>query len=94
MKGSPVEVIVTFFASVLGVWIASAGFLGYLFQRLGTLSRVIFITVGLALLVPLGFVEGGFIIRLAVAVIAVALLVKEFLTRTSVKEKGQLAGRV
>jgi hypothetical protein len=29
-----------------------------------------------------------------VAVIAVALLVKEFLTRASVIEKGQLAGRV
>jgi len=94
MKGGPVEVIVTFFTAVLGVWIASAGFLGYLFRRLGTLSRVIFITVGLALLVPLGFVEGSLMIRLAVAVIAVALLVKEFLTRASVIEKGQLAGRV
>ncbi len=94
MKGSPVEVIVTFFTAVLGVWIASAGFLGYLFQRLGALSRVIFITVGLALLVPLGFVESSWMIRLTVAFFAVALLGKEFLASASVKEKGPLAGRV
>ena len=52
MQGGAVEIIIAFVSAVAGVWMASAGFLGYLLRPLGPAARLGFVVAGLSLLVP------------------------------------------
>ena len=65
LKGEPLEVSVAVGTAAVGIWLASAGFLGYFFRPMGALSRLGFVVGGLALLVPAGAFRGALYLDLA-----------------------------
>ena len=65
LKGEPLEVGVAVGTAAVGIWLASAGFLGYFFRPMGTLSRLGFVVGGLALLVPAGAFRGALSLDIA-----------------------------
>jgi len=81
MDGGIFEVLSSFVTAVLGVWIASCGFIGYLFRPIGMIFRLIFIAAGLALLLPGHAVEYGILINTAGAVVSLVLIGREFMAR-------------
>lgn len=81
MRGGTIEVVVSFVCAVVGVWIASAGFLGFFMNKLGLLMRAFFVVVGLSLVLPVGVIEGGTTIRITGASLAAVILGREFLMR-------------
>jgi len=81
MKGSAIDVIASLIAALIGVWIASAGFLGYLFDRLNLVIRALFVVAGLSLLLPVNVIEGGFMIRISGVALTVLLIGRELLVR-------------
>ena len=81
MHGSAIDVLVAFVCAVAGVWVASAGFLGFFMTRLGLPMRVLFVVAGLSLLLPMEVLEAGVAIRIGGAVITAILLGREFLIR-------------
>lgn len=81
MKGSAVDVIVSFAAALIGVWIVSAGLLGYLFQRLNAPLRVLFFLAGIALLLPAQAIPPGLIIKAVGAIAAILLVGREVVAR-------------
>ncbi len=80
-RGELVPVLTLFVAAVAGVWLGSAGMMGYFFDRLNTLQRIAFMGCGLTLLLPLHLIEGGLSIRIGGAVLAVLLVGREFLVK-------------
>ena len=81
MRGGAIVVIASLIAALVGVWIASAGFLGYLFDRLNMVQRILYIVSGLALLLPVNVVDGGYMIRIAGVALTVLLIGRELLVR-------------
>lgn len=65
LKGEPLEVGVAVVTAAVGIWLASAGFLGFFFRAMGALSRFGFVVGGLALLVPAGAFRGALYLDLA-----------------------------
>ena len=59
LKGTPLEVSVAVSTAAVGIWLASAGFLGYFFRPMEALPRLGFVAGGLALLVPAGAFQGA-----------------------------------
>ena len=70
LKGEPLEVTVAVGTAAVGIWIASAGFLGFFFRAMGALSRLGFVEGGLALLVPAGAFRGALYLDLIGLVLA------------------------
>jgi len=81
MRGSAIDVIASLIAALVGVWIASAGFLGYLFDRLNLAFRVIYVVAGMSLLLPVNVIDEGFMIRIAGAALTVLLVGRELLAK-------------
>ena len=65
LKGGALEVSVAVSTAAVGIWLASAGFLGYFFRPMETLPRLGFVVGGLALLVPAGAFQGALYLDLA-----------------------------
>ena len=59
MEGSALTIIHTAATAVIGVWLVSAGFMGFFARPLGTLHRVLFMAAGLLLFFPAGGVSYG-----------------------------------
>jgi len=59
MEGSALQIIHTAATAVVGVWLVSAGFMGFLARPLGTAHRVLFMAAGLLLFFPAGGVSYG-----------------------------------
>ncbi len=59
MEGSALEIIYTAATAVIGVWLVSAGFMGFFARPLGTPHRVLFMAAGLLLFFPAGGVSYG-----------------------------------
>ena len=83
MQGSVIEVATSFVTAVLGVGIASCGFIGYLYRPMGAAFRIAFVAAGLALLLPGGAVPYGIAVNVAGALFAVLLVGREYRTRRS-----------
>ncbi len=81
MNGEPLIILILFIAAVAGVWIGSAGMMGYFLDRLNVLQRIVFMACGLALLLPLHLLEGGIFIRIGGAVLAAILVGREFMLK-------------
>jgi TRAP transporter 4TM/12TM fusion protein len=86
MEGRPVDVIVAALTAFAGVWVATAGVLGYLTRPLNFPMRIVFLAAGIALMVPTrafpaaAYVESvGFV--LAAALVAGELMAKRRLKR-------------
>ena len=81
MQGGALEILTAFVTAVVGVWISSCGFIGYLFRPMGPVFRIAFILTGLALLLPGHAVPHGITLNIAGAVAAVLLVGREYLAR-------------
>jgi TRAP transporter 4TM/12TM fusion protein len=77
MAGDPWLIVVDFVAAVAGVWLVSAGIMGYSVRRLGAPGRVYYGITGLCLLIPLEAFGGGRWVNLAGLGMAIALVVGE-----------------
>lgn len=73
MQGPAWEIIVSLATATLGVFIASVGFIGYLFRPLNGLFRAATIISGIALLLPPHAIPYGFAVN-GIGVLAVVLL--------------------
>jgi len=74
MQGGAVEIVIAFASAVAGVWMASAGFLGYLLHPLGPVARLGFVVAGLSLLVPAGAFPQAFYLDLFGAALGAVLV--------------------
>ncbi len=59
MEGSALEIIHTAATAVIGVWLVSAGFMGFFARPLGITHRVVFMAAGFLLFFPAGGVSYG-----------------------------------
>ncbi len=59
MEGSALEITHTAATAVIGVWLVSAGFMGFFARPLGTADRVLFMAAGFLLFFPAGGVSYG-----------------------------------
>lgn len=59
MEGSALEIIHTAATAVIGVWLVSAGFMGFFARPLGAVYRVLFMAAGFLLFFPAGGVSYG-----------------------------------
>ena len=75
MEGSALEILHTAATAVIGVWLVSAGFMGYFARPLGPLHRVLFMAAGLLLFFPAGGVSYGIWTDVAGACLAGVLAV-------------------
>ena len=90
--GSTLSVATAFVTAVIGVWIASCGLMGYLFQPLNALLRLLFFAAGIALLIPGDAFSEGVTINIAGAVVAVLLVGRELLVRRNGRAPRQAEG--
>ena len=81
MMGDPLDIVVAFVAAVLGVWIASAGMMGYLLRPIPGAVRPVYLVAGLSLLVPTELFDGAVAFRIGGAIVALLLLAHEFWVR-------------
>jgi TRAP transporter 4TM/12TM fusion protein len=75
MEGSALEIIHTAATAVIGVWLVSAGFMGYFARPLSIGHRVVFMAAGLLLFFPAGGVSYGIWTDVAGACLAGVLAV-------------------
>ena len=59
MEGSALTILHTAATAAIGVWLVSAGFMGFFARPLGTLHRVLFMAAGFLLFFPAGGVSYG-----------------------------------
>ena len=59
MEGSAFEILHTAATAVIGVWLVSAGFMGFFARPLGAVHRVLFMAAGFLLFFPAGGVSYG-----------------------------------
>ena len=81
MRGSFLEVAIAFIAAFFGIWLGSAGLLGYFTKRLNPAVRALFFACGIALLFPIDIVDGGIVIRLAGAALGAVLIGREIIDK-------------
>ena len=59
MEGSALQILHTAATAVIGVWLVSAGFMGFFARPLGAIHRVLFMAAGFLLFFPAGGVSYG-----------------------------------
>ena len=59
MQGEPANILLAAGTAVVGVWLISVGFTGYLFSHLDSLRRGLFIVAGISLLTPANAFAGA-----------------------------------
>ena len=79
MDGGVFEVLIAFVTAVIGVWIASCGFIGYLYRPIGFLFRLVFIAAGISLLLPGDAIPHGITVNVVGALVATALIGREYM---------------
>ncbi len=77
LQGAPMQIAQALVTALAGVWLVSAGFVGYLFRPLPLDRRVLFVVAGFLLLVPAGAASWGPLSDLVGLCLAVALLAVE-----------------
>lgn len=81
MQGEAVQVLTALVLACIGVWIASCGFIGYLFRPIGAAFRLLFVAAGLALLVPGDAFTYGVAINVTGGILAFLLIGREYMAR-------------
>jgi TRAP transporter 4TM/12TM fusion protein len=87
MRGSVGQVVLSVVTAGLGVWVASAGFVGYFTRPLPFIPRIGFVAAGLALLVPAQAFHGAMIVEVCGAVVGAICVGHELITARSRKAK-------
>lgn len=73
-QGTPLEIIRIFVFSVAGVWLVSAGWIGFFGGMMNTLWRLAFVLAGIACFVPGSAISNGYLINLAGMGVGIALV--------------------
>ena len=81
MRGEASEILISAFTALAGVWLVSAGMIGYLFHRQSVVERIAFIAAGLALMIPANAVSGQFTTDIAGFALGAVLVGRQFLGR-------------
>ena len=77
MQGSVWLILQTSITAIFGVWMVSAGFVGYFSRPLDMLHRVIFIGAGVLMMIPASAMEYGNWTDIVGALAAILLILKE-----------------
>jgi TRAP transporter 4TM/12TM fusion protein len=85
MQGKPINVLIAVATALLGVWIATTGILGYLFQPMRPLTRAFAIAAGVALMIPNQAFAGAVYIEVAGFIFAAVLVTGEVFTSRRLK---------
>jgi TRAP transporter 4TM/12TM fusion protein len=83
MQGTVYDSAVAFVTAVAGVWLATAGLLGYFLRPMGWMLRIAFGVAGIALLIPARAFPGAGTIEIFGIALASALVASEFWQRRS-----------
>jgi len=81
MRGEPIDVAVAFISSMIGVWLGSVAMMGYFLRPITPVMRIVYGAVGAGLLAPAQAYDGGDLVRISAAVVAVVLIAVEFRAR-------------
>jgi TRAP transporter 4TM/12TM fusion protein len=81
LKGDPVFIVIDFVTAVAGVWFISAAVMGYGMRDLGWIDRLLYLTAGVCLIVPVGAFAPARWMNIAGVVLVVALLAWERMLR-------------
>jgi TRAP-type uncharacterized transport system fused permease subunit len=85
LDGTALEVVLAVATAVGGVWLVSAGFVGYLFRPLTVERRMSFVVAGVCLMVPANVGWWGVWTDIAGAVLAAALIASELVMARRVR---------
>jgi TRAP-type uncharacterized transport system fused permease subunit len=85
MQGQPFEVAVAAVTAFMGVWIATAGVLGYFFQPMRWPIRIAYLAAGLALMVPNEAFASAVYVEIAGFVLALLVIGGEFVATRRLK---------
>jgi TRAP transporter 4TM/12TM fusion protein len=85
MQGQPFEVAVAAVTAFMGVWIATAGVLGYFFQPMRWPIRIAYLAAGLALMVPNEAFASAVYVEIAGFVLALLVIGGEFVVTRRLK---------
>jgi TRAP-type uncharacterized transport system fused permease subunit len=77
MVGGGVWIVLAIVTAIAGVWLASAGMLGYFSRPLGWFMRTVFLVAGLSLLIPAEAFAGAVYIDVFGAVLGVLVVAWE-----------------
>jgi TRAP-type uncharacterized transport system fused permease subunit len=93
MQGRLIDIVIAAVTAFMGVWIATAGVLGYFFRPMSTLMRGVYIAAGVALMVPNQAFTNAMYLEIAGFVLVVTVVGSELLVRRQVRAARQLMGR-
>ena len=88
MEGGAGQVILATVTAIAGVWLASAGMLGYFARPLGWAMRMIFLIAGLALLIPAEAFTGALYLDAAGAALGALAAGRELLAHRATRAAG------
>jgi TRAP transporter 4TM/12TM fusion protein len=80
--GRPEMIVFDIATAFVGIWLISAGFVGYALRLVAGLERAAFILSGTLLLIPLSMFAHTIYLNLAGAVLAAALMARQFAQRS------------
>tara|TARA_Y100001960_G_C14507543_1_gene744788 strand:- start:32 stop:877 length:846 start_codon:yes stop_codon:yes gene_type:complete len=86
MEGSTGDIIWSFGAALIGVWIVSCGFLGFIFTNINLVMRLLCVIAGFLLVLPDSVVPLGSILKI-IALAAVLLFTAIELIRAKARKK-------
>ena len=81
MEGPVWLVLQTAFTAIFGVWMVSAGFVGYFSKPLNIFFRLSFIAAGVLMMIPTGAIPYGIWTDISGTGLAIAVIFSDFLTK-------------
>jgi TRAP transporter 4TM/12TM fusion protein len=85
MQGDPLNIAIAVITAFFGVWIATAGMLGYFFKPMRWPIRIVYIVAGIALLIPAQAFEGAGVLDVVGFILAAAVIGGEFFATRRLK---------
>jgi TRAP-type uncharacterized transport system fused permease subunit len=83
--GDPVSIATAFVTALFGVWLISCASVGYFMRPLGAFSRLLFVMVGLAALIPADAVPHGVLLDIVGVAGGIALVANEYFIVTRLR---------
>ena len=90
MVGEPLHIVIDFVTAVAGIWLMSMGFVGFSVRRIGWIERAAYFVVGAFLLAPIALFPQAIYFNVAGAVLAAALIAREYMLRVRTRQAGEL----
>lgn len=88
MQGSVIEITLSFCAALIGVWIVSCGFLGFIFSSINLGNRILCVVAGLVMVFPTTVMPLGIMVKVVALAIVVFLVGMEIIKKKRFKGMG------